>query len=167
MATGGSKVIAEAAQPAADSLGGEFLSQNVKGSKAKEIVCAYRLAPVDYIPPVEGYIPYRHDTCLQRQYSSHGGRNCLMEGLMFATGMGVEELKVNTVKLNAFVTKVKFDSMNGPSMGMLDQAFREVKSPFRLPSLKEMNANLKWTTLSNMTEGIYLLPSSGARQVSR
>ena len=38
VATGGSKVIAEAAKPAAEGLGGEFLSQNVKGSKAKEIV---------------------------------------------------------------------------------------------------------------------------------
>merc|ERR1711988_145964 len=33
----------------------------------------------------------------------------------------------------------------------------DAKSPFRLPTVKSLNADLKWTSLLSLTEGIYLV----------
>ena len=143
---------------AADGVGGKFLSLDVKGCKAREGACADRLAPTAYLTPdAAGYVPYRSDTLLVKAYDANGGGNCLLEGMMAATGMGVGALKVNAVKLEAFMAKVKFNPEHGPSMGMLDRVLGEAKSPFRLPALDALNANRKWTTLLNLTEGVFLV----------
>ena len=137
---------------AADGVGGKFLSLDVKGCKAREVACADRLAPTAYLTPdAAGYVPYRSDTLLVKAYDANGGGNCLLEG------MGVGALKVNAVKLEAFMAKVKFNPEHGPSMGMLDRVLGEAKSPFRLPALDALNANRKWTTLLNLTEGVFLV----------
>ena len=142
---------------AADGVGGKFLSLDVKGCKANELVCADRLAPTAYLTPVEGYVPYRSDTLLVKTYDAMGGGNCLLEGMMVATGMGVGALKLNAASLEAFMAKVKYNPEHGPSMGMLDQVLREAKSPFGLPALDTLNGDRKWTTLLNLTEGVFLV----------
>ena len=76
----------------ADSLGGGFLALGVKGSAPRAVTCAGRLAPTEYLEPVQGYVPYRHNTLLLRQYNMQGGQNCLLEAMMAATGMGIAAL---------------------------------------------------------------------------
>ena len=71
--------------------------------------------------------------------------------------MGIGALNVNAAKLEAFMAKVAYDPQHGPSMGMLDRVLREAKSPFGLPALDTLNGNRKWTTLLNLTEGVYLV----------
>ena len=116
------------------------------------------LAPTVCLAPDErGYVPYRHDTLLLRSYDAGDGRNCLLEALMAATGMLIGELKVNAAALEAFMAKVEFDPVHGPSMGMLDMVLQEAKSPFRLPPLDALNGDRKWTTLLNFTEGVFLV----------
>ena len=42
-------------------------------------------------------------------------------------------------------------------MGMLDRVLSEARSPFRLPTMNELNGNLKWTTLLRFETGIFLV----------
>ena len=143
---------------AADALGGHFLSLDVKGCKSKELVCADYLAPTGYlVPDGRGYIPFRHNTLLLRAYDANGGGNCLLEGLMVASGMGISKLGVNASTLQTFVTAISKNPEHGPSMGQLDQHLQAVKSPFRLPALDKLNGNRKWTALLSMVEGIFLV----------
>ena len=145
-----------AASDPANGSGGGFLPLEVEGAGCK-LVCDTRLAPTYYMAPDQGYVQYRHDTLLLRPYTVGAGKNCLLEGMMAATGLGIGALKVNAAALDAFMAKVAFNPEHGPSMGVLDNALMEAKSPFRLPLLKELNANHKWTLLLNRTEGVYIV----------
>ena len=145
-----------AASSPANGSGGGFLSLEVAGAGCK-LVCDTRLAPTYYMAPDQGYVQYRHDTLLLRPYTVGAGKNCLLEGMMAATGLGIGALEVNAAALDAFMAKVAFNPEHGPSMGVLDNALMEAKSPFRLPLLKELNANRKWTLLLNRTEGVYIV----------
>ena len=136
--------------------GGKFLPLNIKGCPAKELVCADRLAPPhELTPSAEGYVPYRHDTLLLR--TLFGMTNCLLEAMMSATGMGITELGVNRSALDEYMDKWHINPCDGPSMGVLDKVLQAARSPFRLPNCRELNANLKWTRLLNLTEGVYLV----------
>ena len=101
---------------AADGVGGTFLSLDAKGCKANELVRADLLASTAYLTPDKvGYVPYRSDTLLVKAYDARGGGNCLLEGMMTATGMGIGELNVNAAKLEAFMAKVRYNPQHGPS----------------------------------------------------
>ena len=145
------------AQPQGGTIrrGGTFSSLNVKGCPAKELVCADRMAPTHQLEPVEGYVPYRHDTLLLR--ALFGMTNCLLEAMMAATGMGITELGVNRSALDKYMGKWHINPRDGPSMGVLDKVLQAARSPFRLPNCRGLNANLKWTGLLNLTEGIFLM----------
>ena len=142
-------------QSVANSRGGRFLPLGVKGKTDQELACADRLASRD---PFEvdkaGYVSHRHDTMFVKAY---GVGNCLLEGMMFATGNSISELGVNAKALEAMMRELKIDPEHGPSMGALDRALQTAKSPFRLVALNHLNADRKWTTLLNLEEGIYVV----------
>ena len=113
-----------AASDPANGSGGGFLPLEVEGAGCK-LVCDTRLAPTYYMAPDQGYVQYRHDTLLLRPYTVGAGKNCLLEGMMAATGLGIGALKVNAAALDAFMAKVAFNPEHGPSMGVLDNALME------------------------------------------
>ena len=135
--------------------GGGFLPLNIKGCPAKELVCTDRRAPIHRLVPIEGYVSYRHNTLLLR--TLFGMTNCLLEAMMTATGMGITELDVNRSALDEYMANWHINPRDGPSMGVLDKVLQAARSPFRLPNCRELNANLKWTGLLNLTEGVYLV----------
>eukprot|EP00316_Scyphosphaera_apsteinii_P004127 CAMPEP_0119304986 /NCGR_PEP_ID=MMETSP1333-20130426/6082_1 /TAXON_ID=418940 /ORGANISM="Scyphosphaera apsteinii, Strain RCC1455" /LENGTH=500 /DNA_ID=CAMNT_0007307977 /DNA_START=62 /DNA_END=1564 /DNA_ORIENTATION=- len=136
--------------------GGGFLPLTVKGDTMKQLLCADSLAPTQYLTPDAcGMVSYRHDTLLLRSLWPMG--NCLLEGLMTATGMGVGDLGVNRKQLDKYMDEWHIHPKGGPSFGVLDKVLQKAKSPFRLPTIKKLNANLKWTLLLNLTEGVYLV----------
>ena len=113
-----------AASDPANGSGGGFLSLEVAGAGCK-LVCDARLAPTYYMAPDQGYVQYRHDTLLLRPYTVGAGKNCLLEGMMAATGLGIGALEVNAASLDAFMAKVASNPEHGPSMGVLNNALME------------------------------------------
>jgi hypothetical protein len=145
----------EVRKAVASGKGGKFLPLNVKGDTAKQMLCADSLAPTHTLTPdSRGMVPYRHDTLLLRALHPLG--NCLLETMMTATGMGVGDLGVNRKALDKHMAEWHVDPRHGPSMGVLDEVLQNAKSPFRLPTVKGLNADLKWTHLLGLTEGIYI-----------
>jgi len=142
-----------------DSPDGTFLSLDVKGCKDRQIVCADRVAPTHKLELDEnGYVPYRHDTLLVKQYSAGKGGNCLLEALVTASGMHVGELKVNASSLEQNGIERYGPDLDGRTLGNLDLLLQKIGSPFKLLNTP-INGDRKWTLLFGFKEGVYIARS--------
>ena len=137
--------------------GGWFLALPLDAVVSKKVVDMPTAPTTPLAPDASGYVPYRHDTLLLRKYEARGGRNCLMEAMMVATGLGIRDLKVNAALLEHVMALFRVSPSHGPSMGLLDEALRKCRSPFRLPKCPALNRDKKWTTLFRRTDGVYLV----------
>ena len=67
---------------------------------------------------------------------------------------GLGSLKVNSERVDRFLSDIKRDPDADPKMGHLDQILRDDGSPFRLPLVDEINRDLKWTSIMQRNEGM-------------
>ena len=96
-----------------------------------------------------GFVPYRHNLMTLQELP---GRNCLLESLVVATGMKVDALEGVPKKLEKLMK-----DQSGLTMGNLAKVFEELKLPFRLRKVNEVNKDRKWTNLFKLTEGIFIV----------
>ena len=136
--------------------GGGFLKLDVS-SLAFKLAAAQAMRPPTYelTPDSRGMVPYRNDAPLWLR--TIPGRNCLLEGMTSATAMGLGSLKVNSKRVDDFLAAIKRNPDADPKMGHLDQILRDDCSPFRLPLVDEINRDLKWTSIMQRNEGIYIV----------